>query len=294
MRHRSVIAVSHPRGRLGRPSENDSFAYIARHLKNKGINVPCLFAFDRRRGCFLLEDFGDSVLASHIRSFTAPKQIVHCYKKIVERLVDIQIKGVQGFDTRYCYDTPFFNSRFSWERESLYFIRAFWKGYLGQTDPPEGVKEELRQLAGLVDQEAGRVFLYRDFQSRNIMVQGDRFGFIDFQGGRLGPPQYDLASLLIDPYVSLSWEIQEELLEYYLEIFSEQRAVNQSLFKQNYEWLAFQRNLQILGAYGYLSRVKGKTYFEQYIPAALKSLKKRLSGKLFRPFTKARRLIEEL
>jgi aminoglycoside/choline kinase family phosphotransferase len=286
--------VSHPLGRRGRPSENDSFFYIARHLQKKGLSVPHIFAFDRRRGCFLLEDFGDLALASHIRTFSETTQIVDCYKHILERLVDIQIKGAQGFETRYCYDTPLFNSRFTWERESQYFLRAFWKGYLGKGDPPEGVEKELRRIAGEVDQEKKRCFLYRDFQSRNIMVQGDRFGFIDFQGGRLGPPQYDLASLLIDPYVDLPGEIQEELLEYYLRIFSRQTIIKPRQFKKNYEWLAFQRNLQILGAYGFLSRVKGKTYFEEYIPSALAGLKKRLGQKIFRLYKNLRAMILDL
>lgn len=291
---RTFICVAHPKGRQGRPSENDSFAYIARHLKKKGIPVPLIFAFHRRLGCFLLEDFGDLALASYIDANPTPQRILPIYKQVLEQLVDIQIKGTQGFETRYCYDTPLFDSQFTWDRESRYFLDAFLKGYLAYHYLPEGLEGELRRMAGQVDQERIRGFLYRDFQSRNIMVQGEDLGFIDFQGGRLGPPQYDLASLLIDPYVNLSREIQEELLEYYLEVYSSQTVINHRHFKKNYEIIAFQRNLQILGAFSFLSRVKGKTTFEAYIPAAVLSLKKRVSGKGFRPFKKVRQLIGDL
>lgn len=120
------------------------------------------------------------------------------------------------------------------------------------------------------------------------------FGLIDFQAGRLGPPQYDLASLLIDPYVQLPWELQEELADFYLDRLSALVPVNPEAFRENYEIIAFQRNLQILGAYGFLSRVKDKTYFEKYIPAALVSLKRRISGRSFRPFKSVRQLIGNL
>jgi aminoglycoside/choline kinase family phosphotransferase len=293
-RRGNIVAVVHPKGRPGRPSENDSFAYMARHLKKKKINVPRLFAYHRRRGCFLMEDFGDLDLAAHITGHPDPRRIITIYKPLLEHLLNIQIRGAEGFEPRFCYDTPLFDGLFTWHRESRYFLESFLKGYLGYPVQPKGVEEELRHIAGQVDREKVRGFLYRDFQSRNIMVQGDSFGFIDFQGGRLGPPQYDLASLLIDPYVQLSWEIQEELLEYYLKGLSFQMVFNHRHFIDNYEFIAFQRNLQILGAFAFLSRVKGKTYFEQYIPAALKTLKRRAAGKPFRSFNKVRRLIEGL
>ena len=115
-------------------------------------------------------------------------------------------------------------------------------------------------------------------QSRNIMVKGRKVYFIDFQGGRIGPIQYDLASLLIDPYVELPDVIQSELIDYSYELLSSVTDLNQEQFLACYHYCRLTRNLQILGAFAFLSKVKGKTYFEKYIPAAVKSLRSNLAA----------------
>ena len=206
----------------------------------------------------------------------------------------IQIEGARDFDPRYCYDTPLYNGRFAWERESRYFIEAFLKGCLGWKTVPPSAESELQMIAMDVDQEKNRLFLYRDFQSRNIMIWSGGIGLIDFQGGRLGPPQYDLASLLIDPYVTIPEQIRAELFDYYLQELSARIPIQPKSFRENYEVIAFQRNLQILAAYAFLSRVKGKTYFEDYIPPALADLKRRVSHRIFRPYKWVRKMIAEI
>lgn len=291
---KTFIAVSHPKGRTGSPSENDSFLYIARHLKEKGLPTPRIHAFDHRLGRFLLEDFGDVSLESMVKEAGGSEIIKRTYERLVLLLLNLQIQGAENFNTRYCYDTSLFDGLFSWKRESLYFVEAFLKGYLRLQDVPDQVIKELQHLAFQVDREKMRLFLYRDFQSRNVMVGAFGFGLIDFQAARLGPPQYDLASLLIDPYVQLGWELQEELVDFYLDRLSSLVPVNPTAFRENYEIIAFQRNLQILGAFSFLSQVKGKTYFEKYIPAALISLKRRISGRSFRSFKSVRKLIGNL
>ncbi|MBI4765795.1 MAG: phosphotransferase [Deltaproteobacteria bacterium] len=291
---RTFICVSHPNGRQGIPSENDSFAYIAGHLRSKGLPAPLIQACDPGRGLFLMEDFGDFSLESVIKRIKEPRLIKRVYQTILKLLIKIQIEGARDFDARYCYDTPVFDSRFTWERESRYFIDAFLKGYLGWKTVPSSVEKELKSLAWAVDQEKHRLFLYRDFQSRNIMIWSGGIGLIDFQGGRMGPPQYDLASVLIDPYVSIPLNIQDELIDFYLQELSNRLPVRAKTFRENYEIIAFQRNLQILGAYAFLSRVKGKSYFEEYIPASLTTLKRRVAGPTFRPFKEVRRLVKEL
>lgn len=291
---KTLIVVSHPGGRKGIPSENDSFFYIAGHLKEKGLPTPHIQAFDPKSGLFLMQDFGDFSLESIIKKIKNPRQVKKVYETVLKMLVKIQIAGAQDFDSWYCYDTPVYDGRFSWKRESRYFLEAFLKGYLGWKILPTSVEKELKSLALAVDQEKNRWFLYRDFQSRNIMIWAGGIGLIDFQAARLGPPQYDLASLLIDPYVNLPEEIQQDLLAFYLKELSALVPLNPKTFREHYEFIAFQRNLQILGAFSFLSRVKGKTTFEAYIPAAVLSLKKRVSGKDFRPFKKVRQLIGDL
>ena len=119
--------------------------------------------------------------------------------------------------------------------------------------------------------------MHRDMQSRNIILKNDHFYFIDFQGGRFGPIQYDLASLLIDPYVELPRTVQNILLDFSVEILAPAIKVHPHHFLSCYKYCAITRNLQILGAFGYLSRIKKKTYFEKYIPSAIKTLEVNLS-----------------
>ncbi len=119
-------------------------------------------------------------------------------------------------------------------------------------------------------------FLHRDFQSRNLLVKDGRLRVVDFQGGRLGPLGYDLAALLIDPYMALNPGWEQEFFLLYLELLQEQVQVDPREFQESYYHLALCRNLQVLGAYGFLTRAKGKDYFARYIPAAVRSLQRRL------------------
>jgi aminoglycoside/choline kinase family phosphotransferase len=290
----TFIAVAHPRGRQGNPSENDSFYLIGQHLLNKGLPAPRIHTYDRRRGFFLLEDFGDRSLESVIRSETTPEAVIPIYRQIIDLLLKIQMEAGPGFETAWCYDTPRFNGFFSWERESRYFLRSYLQDYRGLGPLTGQMEREFRAIAAQVNREKIEGLLYRDFQSRNLMVGPFGFGLIDFQAARLGPPQYDLASLLIDPYVALSPALQESLLAYYLDRLSARLSLDRSAFLENYEYIAFQRNLQILGAFSFLSLRKGKKYFEAYIPAALSGLKRRVAGPAFAPYERVRQVIDRL
>jgi N-acetylmuramate 1-kinase len=289
---KTVILVDHPGGRKGTPSENDSFFYIGRHLASQGIHTPAIKDFDQRLGVFLLEDFGEVTLADWINNNNT--YLISAYKEILRHLIRIQVDGSRGFDPGQCYDTPVYDGLFSWERESEYFFRSFVRGYLGREKIDSAARAEFKEIAQRVDQEKLRFFLYRDFQSRNIMVLPKGFGFIDFQGGRLGPPQYDLASLLIDPYVGLSRPVQEKMITYYLQELSRETDVRASTFMTHYRIIGFQRNLQILGAFSFLSRVKGKIVFEAYIPEAVENLKGWVTHSLFKPYRHLRKIIKEL
>lgn len=290
---RSFILVAHPLGERGTPSENDSFRYIYHHLWGKGLPVPEVYTYDRRKGFFWMQDFGDCHLETFV-SRLKPGRVLKVYQTVLTLLVRMQTEGVKGFDARHCYDTPVFDGLFSWNRETRYFLEAFYRGYLGRGKIPEGVEEELKELALRVNEEKTLLFLHRDFQSRNLMIWDGGIGIIDFQAARLGPPQYDLASLLIDPYVGLPEHIQEKLLDAYLKDLSGRIPLQEKDFRERYALIAFQRNLQILGAFAFLSRVKGKTYFERYIPAALASLKGRIKRKPFQAYRRTRNWIAEL
>jgi len=167
-------------------------------------------------------------------------------------------------------------------RESGYFSSACCLELLG-ISIPAGLDEEFILLADLASSAPTGFFLHRDFQSRNLMIHKDRLRVIDFQGGRLGPLGYDLASLLNDPYVSLDEAIKDRLTVKYLQVLSHYINVDDATFMDSYYWLSLQRNLQIIGAFSHLSNIKGKRFFEGFLlPAALhlgKLLKKPLGGR---------------
>ncbi len=156
--------------------------------------------------------------------------------------------------------------------EADYFRDAFLSSYLGLTRDWSELEGPFDHLAEMASRADNHFFLHRDFQSRNIMVSDNRTGILDWQGGRLGPLPYDLASLIIDPYTDLSDHEKDKIYQYYLLLLRDYQPKWVDPFKKYFPYLAIQRNLQILGAFSYLTKVQGKPYFEVYISPALKSL----------------------
>ncbi|HZE20805.1 MAG TPA: phosphotransferase, partial [Desulfobaccales bacterium] len=165
------------------------------------------------------------------------------------------------------------------ERECGYFVRAFLNNYLGLGTTREELAPDFERLLTGALPPGPSYFLHRDFQSRNLFITGGRLRVIDFQGGRMGPLGYDLASLLIDPYVNLSPTWRAEFLDYYLELLQDRLEVDPMAFREQYYHLSIYRNLQVLGAYAYLTKVKGKDNFARYIPAAVAGLRRRLQAR---------------
>jgi aminoglycoside/choline kinase family phosphotransferase len=227
----------------------------------------------------LLEDVGDLSLAEAVAAAAGEAEILAWYRQALEILLRQQLDGQQGFTPAWCFDTPAVTRSFLLERECLYFVRAFLQGYLGfEVDEAALLPDFERLLAGACPEDAP-FFLHRDFQSRNLFVQGENLRVLDFQGGRLGPLGYDLAALLIDPYVDLGPATQEELLGLYQDLLERRFSCDRQSFREQYEHLALCRNLQILGAYGFLTRVKGKSQFARYIPRAVAGLRRRLAAR---------------
>jgi aminoglycoside/choline kinase family phosphotransferase/dTDP-glucose pyrophosphorylase len=272
----SIILVDHGPCTEPKVCGADSFAAIGRHLHKKGIPVPRIFAYDRDSGLVALEDMGDLHLQSVIRRAADTEEVVGHYKTVIDLLILMGVEGAKGFDPAYTYQTPYYDLDLILERESRYFVDAFVNGYKGLEIQYDDLKEEFEVLARRALGSSYTGFLHRDFQSRNILVRNRDYYFIDFQGGRLGPLQYDIASLLIDPYAELPRALQLRLLYYYVNRLSDFIAVDADEFIDAYVYCAMNRNLQILGAFGFLTRVKGKKDFEAYIPPAISSLKARL------------------
>jgi N-acetylmuramate 1-kinase len=273
----TAVLLVHPNPPGGEVNENDSYYWIGRHLRAKGVPVPEIYNYCAEEGWMLTEDLGDISLEAVIQQHPAASQVRHWYHQALEILVNMQIEGKAGFDPAWCFDTPVLHRPFLWERECGYFVKAFLNNYLGLTTAMADLAPDFERLLTGALPSRPNYFLHRDYQSRNLFVASGRLRVIDFQGGRLGPLGYDLAALLIDPYVNLKPTWQQEFLDYYLELVTPRLDLDPDAFREQYHYLALCRNLQILGAYGFLTKVKGKTYFDRYILAALAGLNLRLA-----------------
>ncbi|MDP3028601.1 MAG: phosphotransferase [Deltaproteobacteria bacterium] len=274
--------------------EGEAYHYIGRHLAAKGIPTPVIYGYDRATGAIIMEDLGDRHLERAVREENNTGATERWYLEAVDILVNMQVRGAGGFDTRYCFDTPVYDRRLMLERESGYFVQAFLQGYLGLKITWDELSPDFERLADLAAEQPPTLFLHRDFQSRNLMVCKGRMRLIDFQGGRLGPPAYDLASLLFDPYVDLPDDMKEALFETYLRRMKIQQQINEEDFRHHFWYIALQRALQVLGAFGFLTRVKKKAFFEPYIPVAVKNLKNILDREIFVSFQKLRQVVSHI
>jgi len=257
-------------------AEVDSFVQIGNHLRQGKLPVPKIFFYDTFAGIVFMEDLGDTNLQDVVLGTTDTVTVENKYKTVIDLLIRMSTRGLLDFDASWTYQTRRYTKDLILEKECQYFVEAFLNGYLGMDISFDDFKSEFSLLAEMALANEVRGFMHRDLQSRNVMVAPSGVYFIDFQGGRIGPLQYDLASLLIDPYVSLPVTLQEKLLEYCTTTLSNLTPIDQNLFRQGYQYCALTRNLQMLGAFGYLSNVKGKKHFEKYIPTAVSTLNQNL------------------
>lgn len=261
---------------------------IGRHLLRSAAPLPTLYAFDAASGALLCEDLGDVSLHALVLS-AAPETAsgfpaAAVYRRVLRALLDMQLAAAAGFDPAWCWDTPRYDRALMLEREARYFLQACCRDYCGLAADDSRLDEECRRLADGAAAAPADYFLHRDCQSRNILLRGETPCFIDWQGGRLGPLAYDLASLLLDPYVALPPALHDELLELYLRELVARTGYDPGRFRREYEFLALQRNMQILGAFCFLTRRRGKVFFRRYIVPALHGLRGRLAGAAGGPY----------
>jgi len=269
----SCIVMANPPTERNTEKENLSYLKIGKHLFSKGIPVPCIYRYDLDHGWFIMEDLGQESLQKIARSSS---KRADNYKRVIELLIRMQVEGREGFNPEWCYHTQRYD-RFVMEKfESDYFLNYFVKGLAGVKEDFSHVRSSFRHLASCASLAENDFFLHRDFQSRNLIINGDRIGVVDWQGARLGPLQYDLASLLIDPYVALEKDEMMVIYEYYLRLLEKRLPGASAAFTRYYPYVAIQRNLQILGAFSYLSSIQGKKGFLAYVSPALRSLEELL------------------
>jgi aminoglycoside/choline kinase family phosphotransferase/dTDP-glucose pyrophosphorylase len=286
----ALILADHGIRQHPSPTEIDAFIAIGTHLFRRGVRVPEIYGYDLFSGLAFLEDLGDTHLQDVILKTSDTRIQLSQYRCVIDQLVHMATAGKDGFDTAWTCQSARYDRNLILERECRYFVEAFLNGWLQLETRFDDLASEFHHLADGALSNAVEGFMHRDFQSRNIMVRNGECFLIDFQGGRLGPIQYDLASLLIDPYVRLPLPMQSSLLEYGIQKISAAAAIDPEPCRLGYRYCSITRNLQMLGAFGYLSRVKGKPDFAQYIPAAAASLDHNLSLLAHAPLEKLRQV----
>ena len=255
--------------------------HIGTHLRRTGACTPEIYGYDANSGMVLYEDLGTVHLYDVVKRSASskhfPEQVRALYELALSRLAHMQLRGVDGFETSWCWDTPRYDKALMLERESAYFYKSCWQAVLNRKEV-SGLDRDFVSLADEASKADSGYFLHRDFQSKNIMIVDGDVRFIDFQGGRLGPLAYDAASLLIDPYVQLPELLQQELFDYYADAVNEYTPIDREHLLYAYNVLAIQRNLQFAGAFCFLGVESSKPFFRSHIRPALISLNKLLKS----------------
>ena len=273
MNQKSMILADHGIKEKNQIDASDAFLNIGRHLFKRGLPVPQIYDGDALSGYVFVEDLGDLNLQTAVNQTEDFKKVIGLYQSVIQLLIKFSTDGANQFDAGWCYQTPRYSKSLILQNECRYFVDAFLNKYLGLNYHYADFETEFEFLAENALRHSIQGLMHRDFQSRNIMIKNSSMYLIDFQGARMGPLQYDLASLLIDPYVDLPPDIQSRLLEYCLQQLSGQLTIEATQFRQCYRFCCLTRNLQILGAFGYLTRVRRKPHFEKYIPTAFRTLR---------------------
>ncbi|MBI3552554.1 MAG: phosphotransferase [Elusimicrobia bacterium] len=256
------------------PQENAAFIEFSRHFRECGLPVPAIYASDAEKDVYLEQDLGDVTLFDLLsKKRTAagfPKDVIDVYKQAVKILPKFQVEAGKTLDYGFCYP------RASFDKKSMMWDLNYFKYYflrLANTAFDEqALEDDFEAFSDYLLDAPRDFFLYRDFQSRNIMVMGGRPWFIDYQGGRKGALQYDIASLLFDAKADIPFATREDLLAYYVEEAHKHVRFDKRKFLDHYHGFVFIRIMQALGTYGLRGFYERKTHFLQSIPYAIRNL----------------------
>ena len=254
--------------------ENAAFLEFSRHFRRHGLPVPEIYAEDLDRNVYLEEDLGDTTLYEFLWNNRTGEDIASsvlaAYQKVVKVLPRFQVEAGRDLDYSICYPRDSFDRRsIVWDLN--YFKYHFLK-LAGIPFDEQALEDDFVRLTDFLLEADRDYFLYRDFQSRNIMVRDGNPFFVDYQGGRKGALQYDIASLLFDAKADLGPSVRQQLLETYLDGLSGFIDLDRARFMRHYYAYVYIRILQALGAYGHRGFFERKTHFLQSVPYALKNL----------------------
>ena len=255
--------------------ENVAFLEFSRHFRRHGLPVPEIYAEDLPQGAYLEEDLGDTtlfeILSTHRSGDQISPEAVDAYRQVVAVLPRFQIEAGHDLNYKVCYP------RSSFDRQSIAWDLNYFKYYFlrlaGIAFDEQALENDFVHLTKFLLGAERNYFLYRDFQSRNVMWRGGRPYFLDYQGGRRGALQYDIASLLYDGKADLPPDLRQELLDLYLDKAGEIVKLERATFMHHYYAYVYVRIMQALGAYGFRGFYERKTHFLESVPYALKNLR---------------------
>lgn len=258
--------------------ENRAFIYMARHFSQKGLHVPRILAEAADQSAYLQDDLGDISLFQFIKqgreSGNFSDEETNILKQTIRLLPQIQFEGSKDMDFSYCYPLATFNHRsVLWDLN--YFKYCFLKA-TGLEFQENLLEDDFERMADTLLQIEPQVFMYRDFQSRNIMIREEKPYFIDFQGGRKGPFYYDVASFLWQAKANYPDSLRQELLDEYLDALRPYHAIDKEQFLTTLRHFVLFRTLQVLGAYGFRGYFEKKAHFIQSVPYAIENLRQLL------------------
>lgn len=264
--------------------ENRAFLAFAGAFRGAGLPVPEVYAEDQEVGAWLLEDLGDTTLFKALSETRAsrqdgksasrdeefPPEIVPLYRRVLEVLPRFQVEGHKVVDYQLAYPRRAFD-----EQSIRWDLNYFKYHFLKLAHIPfneQRLEDDFARLTSYLLEAPADSFMYRDFQSRNIMIRDGQPWFIDFQGGRKGAPHYDVASLLYDAKAAIPPALRAELLEHYLDQLGKLITVDRALFRQQFTGFVLVRLMQAMGAYGYRGFFERKRRFLESVPHAARNL----------------------
>ena len=254
--------------------ENVAFLEFSRDFRRHGLPVPQIYAEDLNHGAYLEEDLGDTTLFQFLSANrsgdTIAPPVVEAYRRVVSTLPRFQVEAGRDLNYKVCYP------RASFDRQSIAWDLNYFKYYFlrlaGIPFNEQALEVDFTRLTKFLLGADHDYFLYRDFQSRNIMLRDGQPWFLDYQGGRKGALQYDIASLLYDGKADLPPGLRQQLLDHYLDRLAGFIDLKRNAFMEHYYAFVYVRILQALGAYGFRGFYERKAHFLQSVPYALKNL----------------------
>lgn len=254
-------------------AENDTFIYFTRHFGKQGLNVPRILAEHSSGTAYLQSDLGDTSLLNALETKGHTEEVKQLFANSLQELAKLQVLGDFGMDYSRCITAKEFGKRAI--LSDLFYFKYYFLDTLQQPYDKQALIDDFDALATYLTHTEYKFFMFRDFQSRNIMLQGDRPFFIDYQGGMRGAPQYDVASMLWQARANLSDAWKQALLTSYMDSLDKllPRPMNREVFKSQYQGYVLIRLLQVLGAYGFRGLFERKAHFLASIPLALRNLK---------------------